>query len=84
MKNDQSLVRASDISAWVYCNRAWWLARVQGASHEQPQQLERGATAHKQHGRTVLAGEKARAIGLILVAGAVVFVLFSMVVWLLA
>lgn len=84
MRNNQSLVRASDISAWVYCNRAWWLARVQGVQHEQPQQLERGATAHKQHGRTVLAGERARALGLILIGGAALFVLFAIVLSLFA
>jgi CRISPR/Cas system-associated exonuclease Cas4 (RecB family) len=84
MKNDQSLVRASDISAWVYCNRAWWLARVQGAEHEQPQQLERGATAHERHGRAVLAGEKARQVGLILMASAALFATFAVILWLFA
>lgn len=84
MKNDQSLVRASDISAWVYCNRAWWLARVQGAPHEHPQQLEHGAEAHQRHGRVVLAGDRARRVGLILLAGAGVFVVFTVIIWFFA
>ncbi len=70
MAKDRSLVRASDLGAWAYCNRAWWLAQVQGAAHEDPAALARGDVAHQAHGRAVKdAGTLARAgMGLIALA----------------
>ena len=53
MARDRSLVRASDIGAYTYCRRAWYLAQVRGVAHEQPQRLARGSQAHAQHGRRV-------------------------------
>lgn len=46
-------MRASDIGAYTFCRRAWWLAQVQGAPHAQPEVLARGQAAHAQHGRRV-------------------------------
>lgn len=51
MSKDRSLVRASDIGAWTFCNRAWWLANVQEARHENPAVLDAGDRAHRAHGR---------------------------------
>jgi hypothetical protein len=73
MSKDRSLVRASDIGAWTFCNRAWWLANVQEAPHENSSLLDAGDRVHRAHGR--LLGQSARlqqiggwllAIGLIL------------------
>lgn len=71
MAKDRSLVRASDLASWSYCNRAWWLAQVQGAEHENPDMLAHGDAAHRTHGRTVatsgwlaLAGTSLALIGL--------------------
>jgi hypothetical protein len=73
MSKDRSLVRASDIGAWTFCNRAWWLANVQEAPHENSNLLDAGDRVHRAHGR--LLGQSARlqqiggwllAIGLIL------------------
>lgn len=51
MTKDRSLVRASDIGAWTFCNRAWWLANIQEAQHEHPAQLDAGDRTHRAHGR---------------------------------
>lgn len=56
-KRDRSLVRASDLSAWSYCQRAWWLANVQGVAHEDPAQLAYGRTVHREHGRRASRAE---------------------------
>ena len=52
-RRDRSLVRASDLSAWAYCRRAWWLANVRGVPHGRPDLLERGKSVHARHGAVV-------------------------------
>ena len=42
MAKDRSLVRASYIGAWTFCNRAWWLSVVKDAAHANPDVLTRG------------------------------------------
>lgn len=64
MGKDRTLVRASDISLWAYCHRAWWLAQVKGAPHENPQLLSRGADAHVAHGSRALRAQRIQRIGL--------------------
>lgn len=72
MAKDRSLVRASDIGAWAFCRRAWYLAQVRGVAHARPEVLERGTQAHTQHGQQVRrAGDMQRAGFWLLVAGAV-------------
>jgi hypothetical protein len=65
-KERSSLIRASDIGLWAYCQRAWWLARVQGVSHRFPERLEYGTTMHQAHGRAVARGQQLQAAGLLL------------------
>jgi hypothetical protein len=67
MAKDRSLVRASDIGAWAYCRRAWYLAHVRGVAHARPEVLERGTQAHTQHGRQVRRAGVMQRIGLWLV-----------------
>lgn len=70
MAKDRSLVRASDIGAWAFCNRAWWLANVQQAEHENPAALQRGDEAHAAHGRAVTRAGRFQRVGLwLLLAG---------------
>lgn len=64
MSKDRPLVRASDIGLWAYCHRAWWLAQVKGAAHENPQILSRGADAHTVHGARALRAQQIQRIGL--------------------
>ena len=72
MPKDRSYVRASDIGAWSFCNRAWWLARVQKAPHERPQQLEWGDQSHADHGRLMSRAQRLRRIGIMLLAGGLI------------
>lgn len=65
MARDRTLVRASDLSAWAYCNRAWWLATVQGVPHQAPEQLERGTAAHARHGRNVARAQRLRQVAML-------------------
>lgn len=73
---DRTLVRASDLSAWAYCQRAWWLANVQGVPHQSPEQMERGRVVHAEHGREVARAARLQRIGLaIMVTAALIAVL---------
>ena len=64
MSKDRTLVRASDIGLWAYCHRAWWLAQVKGAPHQNPQILTRGAEAHAAHGERAFRAQQLQRIGL--------------------
>ena len=83
MPKDRSYVRASDIGAWSFCNRAWWLARVQKAPHERPQQLEWGDQSHADHGRLTWRAQWLRKSGIALLAGGLTLLGFLLLAQLL-
>ena len=64
MTKDRSLVRASDIGAWAYCRRAWYLAQVKKVPHQRPEVLLAGTVAHQQHGRQVRQAGQLQRVGL--------------------
>lgn len=68
MPRDRSLVRASDLGAWAFCHRAWWLREVKGAAHGDPAVLARGGKAHRAHGRKALVAQRLAKSGVILIA----------------
>lgn len=67
MAKDRSLVRASDIGAWAYCRRAWYLANVRGVAHARPDVLQRGTEAHTHHGQQVRRAGKLQRAGIWLI-----------------
>jgi len=82
MAKDRSLVRASDIGAWAFCNRAWWLAHVQHAEHENPAALSRGDEAHAAHGLAVTQASWQQRIGLLLLAAGLILGGLLVLIWL--
>jgi hypothetical protein len=82
MAKDRSLVRASDIGAWTFCNRAWWLAHVQKAENENPEALARGTRAHKAHGRKVLRSDRLQRLGMLLIAAGLILAGLAILAWL--
>jgi CRISPR/Cas system-associated exonuclease Cas4 (RecB family) len=44
-------VRASEISEYVYCRRAWWLKHVEGQFSKNVTELKSGTSYHEEHGR---------------------------------
>lgn len=79
---DRSLVRASDIGAWAFCHRAWWLAHVRGVAHHRPAVLERGRTMHLAHGRAVLQAQRLQQLGLIILVISLLLAGFLLLLWL--
>ncbi len=63
MAKDRSLVRASDIGAWAYCRRAWYLAQVRKVAHSRPEALRQGTQAHTRHGQKVRHAGQMQRIG---------------------
>jgi CRISPR/Cas system-associated exonuclease Cas4 (RecB family) len=58
-------IKASDISAYLYCQRAWWYRR-QGHDPENQEDLVAGQRLHAAHGRKVLASGLQRTVAFIL------------------
>lgn len=46
-------IRASEISEYTFCARAWWLRRVEGMEPDYNERLQLGQTLHEKHGATV-------------------------------
>jgi CRISPR/Cas system-associated exonuclease Cas4 (RecB family) len=75
----ERFIRASEISEYVYCRRAWWLRQVAGRPSHNVRQMAAGAAYHQRHGsRTRWAG-CLRQLALILLFLAIT----SFVFWLL-
>jgi CRISPR/Cas system-associated exonuclease Cas4 (RecB family) len=72
-------VRASEISAYVYCARAWWYQH-QGIESENQGDLAAGSAIHSRHGRTVLATGCLRTLGYVFLLAAVLLLTASLVI----
>ena len=76
-----SIIRASEIGQFVFCQRAWWLGAVQGYRPVNDAALAAGTQAHARHGRSVAALQRWQQIGyVLLVLGALlgIFALCSL------
>ena len=77
-KTNNDVIRASEIGEYVYCARAWWLHRVQGAVSHNTAALASGQAAHDQHGRAVAAAQRQRRWALLLAAFGVLALLAAL------
>lgn len=75
------LIRASEIGQYVFCQRAWWLARVMNVPSTNVGEMKAGAAAHRQHGRRVIWAARARQAGIALFAVALLLLLATL--WIL-
>ena len=78
MPRDDDLIRASEISQYVYCTRAWWFSRVKGYQPENAAALQQGTARHRRHGRRVERFHLQRRLALFLLLLAAV----ALVAWL--
>ncbi|HSQ16466.1 MAG TPA: hypothetical protein VLM83_02105 [Anaerolineales bacterium] len=70
-------IRASEISSYCFCQRAWWY-QLQGFESENQAELSGGSELHAQHGRLVklAGGLNSLATGLLILA------MIALIVWL--
>ncbi len=61
-----SIIRASEIGQFVFCERAWWLGAVQGYRPVNDAALAAGTLAHARHGRGVAASQRWQQAGYVL------------------
>lgn len=69
----RSVLRASEIGAFLYCKRAWWYQR-QGLVSENESAMLEGTFTHQAHARKVLAARLLRLLGWALLAAALMAV----------
>ena len=62
-------IRASEISTFIFCQRAWWYQRQDIPSENQPQ-MTAGTTLHTQHGKKVILAGLLRTLAYLLVLAA--------------
>lgn len=71
-------IRASEISTYVYCARAWWYHR-QGIESENQAELAAGDEIHSRHGRTILASGCLRTIAYVLLMASILLLTVALV-----
>ena len=67
MGQNNPVIRASEISQYAFCARAWWLGRVRGYRSSNLAAMRRGEARHRVHGRAVESYHRLRwfAVGLL-------------------
>jgi CRISPR/Cas system-associated exonuclease Cas4 (RecB family) len=64
-------IRASEISTFLFCKRAWWYQR-KGTVSINTELLAEGRELHQKHGRTVFVSNLLRTLGYFLLLVALV------------
>jgi CRISPR/Cas system-associated exonuclease Cas4 (RecB family) len=71
-------LRASEIGAYLYCQRAWWYQK-QGYETENLPEMAAGSEMHYRHGQAVMASGCVRALALALLLLAIAFIAIYLV-----
>jgi uncharacterized membrane protein len=79
MGQEEPVIRASEISQYAFCARAWWLGRVRGYRSSNLAAMRQGEARHRAHGRTVEGYHRLRWLAVALLSLAAVLI----VAWLL-
>jgi len=74
MSREDPIIRASEVTQYAYCARAWWLARVKGYRSANVAALQRGTERHHAHGRAVVKVHRLRWLAMALLGLAVALV----------
>jgi len=57
-KKTGQVIRASELSQYAYCARAWWMGRVLGYRSTNLERLAAGEAAHIRHGQKVVGSHR--------------------------
>jgi len=76
-----AVIRASEIGAYVYCRRAWWLRRVAGFEPEDSgQRFAAGIAAHVRHGERLRRARWQRKFAFFLLGSGLVLLLLALLI----
>ncbi|MBN1994336.1 MAG: hypothetical protein JW953_16685 [Anaerolineae bacterium] len=82
MKKNLALIRASELTQYDFCHRAWWLGSVKNMRPADPSDQARGVQFHSRHARQIRAALRWHYVGLALLGGGsfllILTVVFSM------
>lgn len=76
--NRLTIIRATEIGRWAFCQRAWWLS-LQGYESGNIEAMKAGTVEHEAHAQSVAGGRRDRSIALLLVALGVLLFLLAVV-----
>lgn len=71
------VIRASEIGAYVYCARAWWLQQVAGHEPAGQERRSSGVTLHQRHGTGVALSRWLLGLALLLLLSGTALLLIS-------
>ncbi|HEX2915172.1 MAG TPA: hypothetical protein VH186_30550 [Chloroflexia bacterium] len=75
-RSKKTVIRASEIGAYVYCRRAWWFKRVAGFNPQgREEAFASGTAAHARHGRLVQRSQWQRKAALLLMLAGLILLL---------
>ena len=81
MKNNQKeIIRASEIGSYIYCNRAWWLQRIDGLESRNLTEMQHGTRSHEQHARAVNMTGQLQKVAYALIALSLFFIALYFIV----
>lgn len=71
-------IRASELGAYLYCKRAWWLQQ-QGLTPENQADLITGSEIHEKHGKNVLASSCIQSAAYLLLLGGLILLVIEVI-----
>jgi 3-mercaptopyruvate sulfurtransferase SseA len=74
MGQEEPVIRASELSQYEFCARAWWLGRVMGYRSANVAAMQRGVARHRAHGRSVEGYHRLRWLAVALLSLAAVLI----------
>jgi hypothetical protein len=74
-------VRASDVGTYIYCQRSWWLERIEGRTPQAHVRRSRGIVAHQRHGCWVWLSNLVRTIAIVATIGFMVVAIGAWLGW---
>lgn len=70
-------IRASEIGAFIYCQRAWWYQQ-RGEPNQNQAEMAAGAAIHERHGQAVLVTGCLRFLALSIIFIALALLVYSL------
>lgn len=69
-------ISASELGAFLYCQRSWWYTR-QGEKSENQPEMDLGSQVHHSHARNVKHAQLLQWLGLVLLLAGVILLVWS-------